>query len=82
LVIGAAIAVAGFNPLQVILTAQAANGVLLPVVALFLLVAMNRRSLLGEHVNSVVQNLLGGLVLLVTIGLGARLILRALGVWP
>jgi Mn2+/Fe2+ NRAMP family transporter len=82
LVIGAGIALMGFNPLSVILTAQVANGILLPVIAGFLLVAMNRRSLLGEHVNSPVQNLLGGLVLVVTVGLGARLILRAAGVWP
>lgn len=80
--IGTIIALLGFNPLTVILTAQVANGILLPVVASFLLVAMNRRSLLGAHVNTAVQNLLGGAVLLVTIGLGARLILRAAGVWP
>ncbi|MDP1555739.1 MAG: Nramp family divalent metal transporter [Hyphomonas sp.] len=79
---GAGIALMGFNPLTVILTAQVANGILLPAVAAFLLVAMNRRSLLGEHVNTPLQNLLGGAVLLVTIGLGARLILRAAGVWP
>ncbi len=79
---GAGIALMGFNPLTVILTAQVANGILLPAVAAFLLVAMNRRSLLGEHVNTPLQNLLGGAVLFVTIGLGARLILRASGVWP
>lgn len=79
---GSVVALAGFNPLQVILAAQAANGILLPVVAMFLLIAMNRRSLLGPQVNGVLQNLLGGLVLIVTIGLGARLILRAAGVWP
>ena len=68
--------------MTVILTAQVANGVLLPAVAIFLLAAMNRRSLLGDHVNTPLQNLLGGAVLLVTIGLGARLILRAAGIWP
>lgn len=82
LMVGALVAFAGFNPLQIILAAQAANGILLPVVAVFLLIAMNRRSLLGDQVNGPVQNLLGGLVLIVTIGLGARLILRAMGVWP
>ncbi|MBI1252835.1 MAG: divalent metal cation transporter [Hyphomonas sp.] len=82
LVIGALIAAAGYNPLTVILTAQVANGILLPVIAAFLLVAMNRRSLLGDHVNSSLQNWLGGGVVLVTFGLGARLVLRAAGVWP
>ena len=82
LAIGAALALAGFNPLQLIMTAQAANGVLLPVIALFLLITMNRKSLLGPHTNGVVQNALGAGVLVVTFALGARLILRALGVWP
>ncbi len=82
LAIGTLIACAGYNPLTVILAAQVANGILLPVIATFLLVAMNRRSLLGAHVNSRLQNVLGGAVLLVTITLGARLILRAAGVWP
>ncbi len=82
LLTGAGIALIGFNPLQVILAAQVANGILLPIIAAFLLVAMNRRSLLGGHVNSPLQNLFGALVLVVTAGLGARLILRAAGVWP
>jgi manganese transport protein len=82
LTIGAAIALAGYNPLSVILTAQVANGILLPVVATFLLVAMNRKTLLGDDVNTPLQNVLGGGVLLVTLCLGARLILRAAGVWP
>jgi NRAMP (natural resistance-associated macrophage protein)-like metal ion transporter len=82
LLTGAGIALIGFSPLEVILAAQVANGMLLPIIAAFLLVAMNRRSLLGEHVNSPLQNLFGGLVLVVTAGLGARLILRAAGVWP
>lgn len=82
LVVGTGVALMGFNPLTVILTAQVANGILLPIVAIFLMVAMNRRSLLGDRVNTPLQNLLGGAVLVVTIGLGARLILRAAGVWP
>ncbi|MFN3912000.1 Nramp family divalent metal transporter [Hyphomonas sp.] len=82
LAVGAGIALAGFNPLTVILTAQVANGILLPAVAAFLLMAMNRRSLLGAQVNTPVQNVLGAGVLVITIALGARLILRAAGVWP
>lgn len=82
LVTGSGIALLGFNPLTVILAAQVANGILLPAVAIFLLVAMNQRSLLGDNINTPLQNLLGGAVLLVTIGLGVRLVLRAAGVWP
>jgi manganese transport protein len=43
---------------------------------------MNRRSLLGDRVNGPVANVLGGIVILITLGLGLRLVFRALGVWP
>tara|TARA_R110000782_G_scaffold118346_2_gene208894 strand:+ start:1575 stop:2783 length:1209 start_codon:yes stop_codon:yes gene_type:complete len=82
LVIGTLVALVGYKPISIILVAQVANGILLPVVAIFLLVAMNRRSLLGDKVNGPFANLLGGGVILITLGLGMRLILRALGVWP
>ncbi len=82
LVIGAILAVLGIKPQDVIVIAQVANGLLLPIVAAFLLVAMNRRTLLGEQVNGAWSNILGGAVLVVSTILGLRLILRALGIWP
>jgi Mn2+/Fe2+ NRAMP family transporter len=82
LLIGTAVALIGYKPISIILVAQVANGILLPVVAIFLLVAMNRRSLLGDRVNGPIANLLGGGVILITLGLGLRLVLRAFGVWP
>ncbi|MEL6325074.1 MAG: divalent metal cation transporter, partial [Pseudomonadota bacterium] len=82
LFVGTAIGLLGIRPVQLILVAQAANGLLLPIVAVFLLVAMNRTSLLGDHVNRPTDNLLGGLVVLVSCGLGLRLVLRAIGIWP
>ena len=72
----------GYKPVEIIFVAQIANGLLLPIVAVFLLVAMNRRSLLGDRVNGPFANALGGLVILITFGLGLRIILRAFGVWP
>lgn len=80
LLVGTAIpALLGTSPLQAILFAQAANGVLLPIIAVFLLVVMNRGDLLGEHRNGPVANVLGGLVVLVATGLGAFLVLYGLG---
>ncbi|MCT1462836.1 Nramp family divalent metal transporter [Corynebacterium sanguinis] len=67
---GAAIAISGFNPIQVIILAQAANGILLPVIAFFLLITMNNKRLLGEHANSLVGNIVGGLIFLITLVLG------------
>lgn len=69
--IGTAFAALGSKPLAAILFAQVANGFLLPVVAVFLLVVMNHRDLLGEHVNGPVANALGVLVVAVAAGLGA-----------
>ncbi len=79
LVCGTGFAALGTKPLLAILFAQAANGFLLPICALFLLVVMNRRGSLGEHVNSALINGLGGLVVLVTVGLGALKVLRVFG---
>lgn len=77
--IGAALSLAGIRPIEVIVAAQFANGLLLPVVAGFLLYAMNRRSLLGHHANGALANVLGLGVVLVAAGLGARLVLAAGG---
>ena len=80
--IGLGVALLGIRPIELILVAQVANGLLLPVVAVFLLITMNRKSVLGDHVNGPVRNALGGLVVLVAAFLGLRLILRAVGIWP
>ena len=78
--IGMIISISGKRPLELILVAQYANGLLLPIVATFLLYVMNRRSLLGEFVNSTLSNVAGIFVVLVTFGLGVRAILYASGV--
>lgn len=80
--IGLSVALLGIRPVQLILVAQVANGLLLPIVAVFLLITMNRKSVLGDHVNGPVRNALGGLVVFVAAFLGLRLILRAVGIWP
>ena len=77
LTIGAIIALSGIRPLQIILSAQFANGLLLPVVTCFLLLAMNRKSVLKEHTNGRWANILGGIVFLITVLLGLRAILSA-----
>ncbi len=61
-----------YNPVEVIVFAQVANGLLLPILAVFLISAMNNDDLLGEYTNSALQNLLGGLVTLVVIGIGVQ----------
>jgi Mn2+/Fe2+ NRAMP family transporter len=80
--IGLGVALLGIRPLELILVAQVANGLLLPVVATFLLITMNRKSVLGDYTNGPLRNALGLLVVLIAAFLGLRLILRALGIWP
>jgi manganese transport protein len=81
-IIGAIISLSGIKPISLILIAQYANGLLLPIVAAFLLFVMNKKDLLGPHANSGLSNLAGGVVVLITLGLGLRSILRASGLMP
>lgn len=72
LAIGLMVSFLGLRPVEVILFAQVANGLLLPIVAGFLLLAMNRRDLLGTHVNGLRANLIGGGVVAIVLYLGGR----------
>ena len=70
---GMAFGIAEARPIPVIILAQAFNGLLLPLIAAFLWVTVNDRDLLGdEGVNSRLQNLVMGAVVLVCVGLGLR----------
>lgn len=60
----------GFKPLDVLLFAQALNGILLPVIAILLLIIMNNKKRLGEYTNSLKGNIIGGIVALICTGLG------------
>jgi Mn2+/Fe2+ NRAMP family transporter len=80
LLIGVVLALVGLRPVPAIVFAQVMNGVLLPAVAVFLLLAVNDRRWMGARVNGSVSNALGGLVVLVGVGLGLRAVLGVLGV--
>jgi len=81
-VAGGATGMLGIKPVSLILIAQYANGLLLPIIAVFLMVVMNRKSLLGRHANGLASNVAGGIVVVITIGLGLRAIARAAGWMP
>ncbi|MDG1389586.1 MAG: Nramp family divalent metal transporter [Halioglobus sp.] len=76
---GTFFAVIGTSPLAAILFAQAANGLLLPVCAVFLLLVMNRSQQLGDYRNGIASNVLGVFVVLVTLGLGGLKLLKVFG---
>ncbi|MGB5191150.1 Nramp family divalent metal transporter [Robiginitalea sp.] len=58
------------RPLEIIYFAQVANGILLPVVGVFLLWAVNSTRLMGVFKNNRTQNILGLIVLVLVTGLG------------
>jgi len=78
LLFGAGFGLAGVQPIPVIILAQAFNGLLLPVAAAFLWLTMNDRRLLGDHgVNTLLQNVLMGLIVAACVALGLRGLLAA-----
>jgi manganese transport protein len=79
IIIGVLFASLSVKPLQLILLAQIANGALLPIIAIFILWVSNDKTLLGERSNNAAQNLLGCLVVGITLVLGSRSILLAVG---
>jgi Mn2+/Fe2+ NRAMP family transporter len=80
LLIGIILSAVGLKPVPVILFAQAANGVLLPIIAFYLLWAVNDRKLMKDHHNQWLLNIIGGIVVLLTLFLGLRSILSVCGI--
>jgi manganese transport protein len=68
----------GIKPIEIIKFAQVANGILLPIIAGILLWIVNKKSVLGNFVNSKIQNILGFFILVIAIFLGVKGILKVL----
>ena len=77
LVSGVSFALFVQKPQELIVFAQVANGLLLPVVAVFLIWVANDEKVLGRYKNSWPVNILGIAVVLVTFGLGLVGVLKA-----
>lgn len=69
LLFGAAVASLGLDPVAVIIFAQAANGLLLPIVTTYLVWLVNQKSVMGKYTNSMLVNLLTLPVLVLIFGL-------------
>ena len=72
LLVGVSLSLLGIKPLLAIQIAQVANGILLPVIAIFLLWMCNKQNLMGAYANSKIQNLLGLVVVLITLVISFR----------
>jgi NRAMP (natural resistance-associated macrophage protein)-like metal ion transporter len=57
----------GIKPIDIIKFAQVANGILLPVIAGFLIWIVNKESVLGIFKNTIIQNIFGFLILGISI---------------
>ena len=62
----------GKSPAQTIVFAQVANGLLLPIIVVFLLVTVNQKRVLGEFRNQALANVLAVIILLVTLLIAVR----------
>ncbi|RIA09916.1 NRAMP (natural resistance-associated macrophage protein)-like metal ion transporter [Flavobacteriaceae bacterium MAR_2010_72] len=70
----------GFKSIEIIKFAQVTNGLLLPLIAGFLIWIMNKSSILGTYKNTWVQNVVAFIVLGIAVFLGLKSILKVFGV--
>jgi len=70
ILIGMTVSLLDLKPLSVIVFAQVANGIILPVASVFLLFALNQRRRMGSLSNTKVQNIIGGMIILIVSVLG------------
>jgi manganese transport protein len=73
---GMFISSSGIKPLEIIWMAQVANGLLLPILTIFLILIMNSEHL-GRYKNNWKNNLMGGLILIVILVLSAKSLFSA-----
>lgn len=60
----------GFEPLEVLLIAQALNGLILPLIAILIMIVVNKKNTMGKYVNALWLNIIGWLVTAVVAFLG------------
>jgi Mn2+/Fe2+ NRAMP family transporter len=78
LVIGVLFSSIKLNPIEIIKFAQITNGLLLPIVAIFLWWIVNKTSVLGIYKNKLSTNIITGFIIIITIVLGLKSILKVL----
>ncbi|MCR9016674.1 Nramp family divalent metal transporter [Aquiflexum gelatinilyticum] len=69
----------GIKPIQLILFAQLANGVLLPLLSGYILWLVNKKSVMGTHTNRLGMNVLAFAIWLITLLLGGMSVWKVLG---
>jgi Mn2+/Fe2+ NRAMP family transporter len=78
LVVGMGFGMAGFKPIPAIIVAQALNGLILPLIAIFLFITVNNRSIMQDSINRLPGNMMMTMVVFVTLIVGLTGMARAL----
>ncbi|MFK5891243.1 MAG: Nramp family divalent metal transporter [Flavobacteriaceae bacterium] len=76
LLIGVVFSSIGFKPIEIIKFAQVANGILLPIMAVFLLWLSNKTSLLGTYKNTKTHNILSVVIVMIIIFLSVKSLIK------
>ena len=79
LLTGVILSSSGIRPIEIIKFAQVANGILLPVISGLLLWIMNRNVLLGTYKNSMLQNIMGMVILILCFVLALTALQKVFG---
>ncbi len=81
LLIGVVFLSFGIKPIEVIRFAQVANGILLPAIAVLLVWMVNKSSVMGLYKNTVIQNIVGYLIVAFSLFLGLKSIFKVFGLF-
>lgn len=71
----------GYTPIEIIKFAQVANGILLPLIAVFLLWVVNKAAVMGKNKNTTIQNIAGLLIIGLAVILGLKSIFKVIGLF-
>lgn len=74
-VFGIFVAATGFNPLSIIMMAQAVNGIFLPIIVIALVYITSRKRVLGQYISTPLQIFLGACVGIISLVIGVSSVL-------
>ncbi|MDR5590669.1 Nramp family divalent metal transporter [Christiangramia sp. SM2212] len=78
IILGVMFSSLGIKPVEIIQFAQIANGLVLPIIATFLFWVVNQKTVLGKYRNSLLQNIIGFVVIALAVFLGAKSIFNVI----
>jgi len=76
--VGILVSISGIKPFAIIIIAQAANAILLPVSAILLLLVCNNKKMMGQAKNSAFNNIAAGIVIVTVLLLASYKLLALL----